>query len=58
MSQTRNERLAAQLRANLQRRKSQARARRDGEAGPETSDSEVAYPKCLQSDEDGRDKDD
>jgi hypothetical protein len=31
---SREERLAAQLRANLQKRKAQARARRSGEADP------------------------
>ena len=58
MSQTRNERLAAQLRANLQRRKSQARARRDEEDRPEKRKEAAPRPECLQSDEDGRDKDD
>ncbi|MGB6119583.1 MAG: hypothetical protein WBF87_15315 [Mesorhizobium sp.] len=43
-SDARAERLKAQLRANLQRRKAQARARREGEAD-ERSEGIPAVPK-------------
>jgi len=41
----RAERLAAQLRANLQRRKAQSRARRDGEADARPDGIEAAAGK-------------